>query len=133
MLGAGKTGKPTNCRNCDNLPEEMRPRCFKKENEIECETKKGKFTATADTWEIIVEKMHELDPGIAVYDCFRQFRICPLPIITQTSIGLWNVFNACGGLSVRTPDEYYNLPAVYVDAVQIITEEIDKLRKSEDG
>lgn len=60
-----------------------------------------------------------------------QFGICPLSVITPLSWELLRVYTATGGLSrIRSPGEYYSLPAVFVDACKIIEEELAKIKKA---
>lgn len=60
----------------------------------------------------------------APYACFLRYGVCPNAIITPFSVLMLNTYMACAGVSrLMTPAQYFELPAVYVDAVNIINEE----------
>ena len=94
-------------------------------------------TLTKDNWYIVVEEYREIHPQAGIKICLDQYGICPHGIVSPMSIELWNLYQACGGLSrIAKPSEYYELPSLYVDAVRVIDNEIhriEEIRKSNDA
>ena len=86
---------------------------------------------SVDNWEVIVEtcrkQLDESDhPAIS---CFKQYSVCPAGVLTALSRELYQVAMACGGYSrIIKPSDYYDLPAIFVDAVDIINDELSMLR-----
>lgn len=69
--------------------------------------------------------MQELEPKAPAYFAFQIYNVCPLPIITPLSLRLVELYNALGGLNrLNRPDDYYNLPAIYVAACGVIEAEL---------
>lgn len=62
---------------------------------------------------------------------FMYFGVCPRPCITERHLELIKLYMACGGTErVRTPNEYYSLPQVYLAAVPIIEEQVAFYRRN---
>jgi len=120
------TGQQIDCQTCRSKPEYKNRKCFNETETIVIKSKLGEKTIHRDNWTEIIDYMHALDPNYSIYGCFRHFGVCPIPIIDDRALQLWNCYNACRGLNVKTPADYYGLPAVYVDAVQIIEKELDR-------
>ena len=59
----------------------------------------------------------------------RDYSVCLRSIITPLCAELWKLYNACAGYSrLRTPSEFYDLPALYVNAVNIIEAELQRIK-----
>jgi hypothetical protein len=64
---------------------------------------------------------------------FRIYDICPVPVISALSCELLRVWRACGGTErCRTPRDYYDLPAIYVQASDIIDAEMAKIKAAKE-
>jgi len=51
-------------------------------------------------------------------------------VVTALSFELFSLYRACGGFSrLKTPDEYYDLPALYVDAARVIMAEESRIEE----
>jgi len=113
------------CERCNGLKQ-----CWFKESILTCRgTDETTETVTVDEWEKVVDKAKSLDSDISEYVAFVRYRICPIPCITPLSVELFTLFAVCNGFSVRAPAEYYALPAIYADAVNIIKRELDRLER----
>lgn len=88
------------------------------------------IVVTRDDWYRAVEA-YEATPGHSdaeIFMALRYLNLCPVPLFTELSIELWTLFNALGGFqNLRTPQEYYDLPALYVQGVHIISAELNRL------
>lgn len=52
------------------------------------------------------------------------YGLCPIPLFSDLSIELYGLYAALDGTSrLRTPEEIYGLPSLYLDAVNIINAE----------
>ena len=86
---------------------------------------------TIDDWEQIVTVCRTTleQPDHPAISCFKQYSVCPVGIFTPLSIELHDLYRACAGYSrIRTPGELDELPALYVDACDIINDEVAMLR-----
>lgn len=52
------------------------------------------------------------------------YGICRLSLVTPLSLELWRLFHITGGIKVKTPAEYGQLPAQWCHAVEIIQDEL---------
>lgn len=69
-------------------------------------------------------------PELPTYYALLLNGICPAGYFTPFSYEAARVFAACGGTSrVSSPDGYYSLAAVYVDACNVIDSKINEIRK----
>jgi len=76
-----------------------------------------------------VDRVCSIDPKYPIWKCVQRYGICPMGIVTSLSVELWRLYNALGGTSrISTPEEYYRLPAIYVDAVRIIERELTEIK-----
>lgn len=85
----------------------------------------------ANDWERIVEVCRDKleEPNHPAISCFKQYSICPVGAISSLSAELHQLYRACGGYSrIRLPSELDDLPAIYVDACDIINDERTMLR-----
>ena len=91
---------------------------------------------TRETWGKVVDYWREKDghDRRPEYLCLRAFSVCPAGIVTPLSQGLFRLYTACDGYSrIRTPSEFNALPALWVEAVDIINAErarIDSEKKT---
>jgi len=83
----------------------------------------------ADWWKIVEAYRTELgDARLTPYGALRHYSVCVLSVISDLSRELWNLYNACGGFArLSCPADYYNLPALYVDAVNVIDGELQRI------
>ncbi len=82
-------------------------------------------------WEDIVETCREKfeDPLYPAIGCFQQYGVCPVGIFTPLSLELGKLYSACAGYTrISRPADYYDLPALYVDACDVIDNELVMLR-----
>ncbi|MDD4995726.1 MAG: hypothetical protein PHW53_04680 [Patescibacteria group bacterium] len=57
-------------------------------------------------------------------EILRTLDICPIPLINDFSIQAVRLFNATGGPSgISDPEDYYALPAIWIQAATIIQDE----------
>ena len=81
--------------------------------------------------EIIAEVHSKTNPAVPIWGCLSQYGVCARSIISPMSVELWNLYNAIGGTSrIARPRDYYELPALYVDAVGVIEREIKRIAKA---
>lgn len=92
----------------------------------------GPIDITKETWENAVEAFarfvghRNFNP---IY-CLDLMGICPAGIFSPLSHELLRVYAACDGTKrIATPREYYSLPAIYVDAVDVISNAIKDAKK----
>ncbi len=65
-----------------------------------------------------------------VYHTVIQLNLCPLGLVDQETNDIMRVYGATGGIkNLRTPEEYFNLPAFWVNAVDVIESEISIIKK----
>lgn len=63
---------------------------------------------------------------------FHAYSVCPWGIITELSKHVWNLYCALGGVSrIRTPTEYYDQAAIWVDGCAIIDREQNRWQKEQ--
>lgn len=69
-------------------------------------------------------------PALPTYRALMLYGVCPSLYFTRLSYEAARVFSACGGTSrLSTPAQYYDLPAVYVDACATIDSKIGEIKK----
>jgi len=74
------------------------------------------------TIENAVEKIGGPDKILWAYSVYG---LCPLPLFDFSVMHLYQVYQMLGGISrIATLSELYALPAIYVEACEIITEEL---------
>jgi len=65
-----------------------------------------------------------------VYHTVIQINLCPLGLVDRDTNDIMRMFGATGGIkNLRTPGEYFNLPAFWVSAVDVIESEIHIIKK----
>jgi hypothetical protein len=70
------------------------------------------------------------NPDYPPLQCFLQYGVCPAGAITPLSQELWRLYNACDGTRrCQNPADFYELPAIYVDACQVIDADLERIRK----
>src|SRR4030042_6858701 len=63
--------------------------------------------------------------GISIWEaCCVYYDLCAPSVITSFSLMLWNLWRRLDGTKGCSYEEYWNLPAIYVDACDIIESEI---------
>ena len=69
-------------------------------------------------------------PGFPVIEAVNRYGLCPVSVISPLSFELFNLYNACAGVSrMRSPAEYYALPNRYIEACRIIEDELKRVPK----
>ncbi len=119
---------------CDScIKKKIRPKCFYDSDTIKCKGQKiAEFEVDKNEWGKIIDKVQAIVPGYPEHLCFRHLGVCPLPIITELSFELLELYRACNGIHVSTPAEYYALPALYVRAANIIDGELNRIKSLQD-
>lgn len=95
----------------------------------------GPMTITKENYETALEAYRTAAENPAIPDIIvcQQIGLCPLPLISAFSREALRVYRATdGGNRVRTPDEYYALPAVYLQVCDIIRAEEYRLIEEEE-
>ncbi len=88
------------------------------------------ITITKDNWTNLIDVVRKVIPGTPMYNCILLYGVCPNSIVSSLSHDFYNLYKICGGVSrVRTPDEYYSLPALYVDVCDIIDQELSRYKE----
>lgn len=84
-----------------------------------------------DEWFQIIDFVRNL-PGMEntpEVDCLALYSVCPLSIIDNFTLHAVEVYSSTGGLSrISSPEEYYNLPAIYVSVCKVIEDVKRKLK-----
>ncbi len=96
----------------------------------------GPMTITKENYEAALDAYRTAAENPAIPDLIvcQQIGLCPLPLISAFSREALRVYRATdGGNRVRTPDEYYALPAVYLQVCDIIRAEEYRLIEEERG
>jgi len=92
------------------------------------EVTKENYNEVLDRWRAAVG--NESVPDLEV---MAQLGLCPISLVTAFSREAMRVYRATdGGNRVKTPDEYYSLPAVYLQVCDIIRAEEYKLMEQEE-
>ncbi len=66
----------------------------------------------------------------SLYGAMRQWNICVPGIINDFSVMALQAYAACSGFdNVKTPREYFDLPAIWVDCVSVIEMEIHRIQE----
>lgn len=88
--------------------------------EVSCERK--------DWWQIIeAVRSHLGVPNYSIIDCLKEYGICRRSIVTLESLEIYKLWQLTGGLNVKTPAEYYALPALWTEIVQVFDAEMKKV------
>lgn len=73
-------------------------------------------------------------PALPTYYALLLSGICAAGYFSDESYEAVRVYAACGGTSrVSTPNEYYSLASVYVDACTVIDNTLSEIRKLRDN
>jgi len=84
---------------------------------------------TRDEWQTIIDTVRAAFgiPDYPAYKCYQQYGVCPAGIIYAQSYLYLELYNACDGYRrLQKPEDYWNLPADYVAACQVIDAELQK-------
>jgi len=60
--------------------------------------------------------------------CCVYYNLCAPSVITPLSLMLWNLYRRLDGTKGCSYDEYWNLPAIYVEACDVIESEIAQIQ-----
>lgn len=85
-----------------------------------------------DEWEKIVDAacIHADDPKLPIWSAMvNYYNVCVPSIVTELSFKLWNLYQRIDGTKNETYASYYNLPAFWTDACNIIAQEIGRIDK----
>jgi hypothetical protein len=90
-----------------------------------------------DQWYTIVEAARKkTGEDTPEYQCLAHiYNVCLVPLFTQFSIDLWNLYNSVNGMKNESFASYKELPAIWVEACAVINSEvarIDAQRKKSD-
>jgi hypothetical protein len=84
---------------------------------------------TVDAFTDTVKRVKGMD-WLPAYRAVMLYGICPSGYFTPLSYEALRVYSACDGLKrIATPEQYYALPAVYVDCCAIIDSKLAEIRK----
>lgn len=88
------------------------------------------IAVTKENWPDIIAFVHErVDSQLPLYQCFQQVSCCPFGIITPLSYQLYTLYQSCSGFSrISKPQEFYDLPAMYVEGCQVIEKELSRIK-----
>lgn len=67
------------------------------------------------------------DPRQTEFGSLLLYSVCPVSVVTPQSIRWWNLYRAIGGIKANTPAEYYDLPAIWIDIVTVIEDELQRI------
>jgi len=85
-----------------------------------------------DNWEnVVVEvRRHSGKPDLPYWSALvNYYRICVPSLVTDLSRTLWNLYQRIGGTKNETYSSYYDLPAFWVNACEVIDMEINRIDK----
>jgi len=86
---------------------------------------------TRDSWYSMVDVVHQRGP-LAIWRAVLLWRVCITSLITPLSWSLWQVYQACDGLKrVPSPQQFFELPSIYVDACNVIDSELALTRRGQ--
>jgi hypothetical protein len=87
--------------------------------------------AELDYQQAIMEWREKNDsPHAPDMDVLRHLGVCPIPLFSDISIEAVNLYYALSGFeNLSNPREYYALPALYVQAVNIILAAIGRIKQ----
>ncbi len=95
----------------------------------------GPITITKDNYETALQAYRDGAQNQAIPDMviFEQIGLCPLPLISAFSREAIRLYRATdGGNRVATPEEYYALPAIYLQVCDIIRAEEYRIMMEEE-
>ena len=72
------------------------------------------------------ERAGEMPDGYAVG---VYFNVCIPSLVSDLSLDLWSLYNHLSGTKNETFKSYIRLPAIYVEAVEIIEAELERIRR----
>lgn len=61
--------------------------------------------------------------------CCVYYNVCPESVVTPFSAFLWSTWKRANGTNNCSYQEYWDLPAIYVDACEVIESEIAMCQK----
>lgn len=61
--------------------------------------------------------------------CCVYYNLCAPSVITQLSLDLWNLYRRINGTSNSDYESYWQLPALYVEACEVIESEMYSIRQ----
>lgn len=109
--------------------------CFTKSATVRAHSQQlPKIELTLDNWWTVAEvlRQHFDNPQWGEYAALLEYGICRRGIITADSVQMIDMFVRLGGTSrLHTPKEFYDLPAQYVDVVDLIEMEKRTIQKEQ--
>lgn len=129
MLAANPNELHGTCIDCN---EDV---CFAKSATVKARSQKlPEVDLTLNNWWIVADELrqHFKNSQWGEYAALVEYGICRRSIITADSIQMVEMFIRLGGTSrLRTPQEFYDLPAQYVDVVDLIELEKRMIQKEQ--
>lgn len=116
------------CIDCNDM-------CFAKSATVKARSQKlPTVELTLNNWWTVADtlRQHFDNAQWGEYAALLEYGICRRGIITADSIEMLEMFIRLGGTSrLRTPQEFYDLPAQYVDVVDVIELEKKMIQKEQ--
>jgi len=85
-----------------------------------------------NNWGKIVDvaRSHAGDDNLPIWSAVvNYYNVCIPSLVTSLSFKLWHLYHRIGGTKNETYASYYNLPAFWIDACNIIDQEISRIDK----
>ena len=81
---------------------------------------------TRDTWSNLADTAVErAGQSISIWEaCCVYYNLCAASVITSFSLSLWNLWRRLDGTKGCTYSDYWRLPAIYVEACEVIESEL---------
>lgn len=95
----------------------------------------GPMTITKDNYDEVFESIRQASnwPELTDLNICQQIGLCPASLITAFSREALRLYHATdGGARLRTPEEYYSQPSVYLQTCEIIRDEEYRLMEKEE-
>ena len=120
-------------QDCDSCDQDDQV-CFRRQSHAVLEIAGlPAISVDRNNWLEIIEVARSLPAGAKKPEltCLEDYNVCPLSIVDMFTETALETHFACGGLSrITSPAEYYDLPAAYVQVVNIISGEMSRIRRS---
>jgi hypothetical protein len=84
----------------------------------------------SEWWKIVeAARLRAGKPLPAYVAVMHYYNVCLLSIVTPLSLKLWQLYQSIRGTRNETYQSFYNLPAFWTDACQLIETEITRIDK----
>jgi len=81
---------------------------------------------TRDTWDNLADvAIVRTGQPLSIWEaCCVYYNLCATSVITSFSLNLWNLWRRLDGTKGCTYSDYWELPAIYVEACEVIESEL---------